>query len=548
MSNNINVSTGFSFNTADAADNRTLKPDLAGRDGIPLVFRHEGLVCYVISETKWYQLRGGVDNVNWVDITSGGGGGDSIYTSNDTFTGSRTATLDAAKDLSFNITGTGSFKVQDSGTDFFSLQDTRQLVFDGDSHPNLFKIDGTNNNIGIGDDSTTSSFIKTGGVHKLSGAGSTGINFNATYETPDGAGGNFMGICQQDTYEIVGNSTIFGVLNMCINTPTVNIEAGSSVGFITNLYIESAPPVGIAQYNMIIEEGDVAIQSEMFIGTGSTNFSNTKIHLGDEGTAIFNKQQQTGAFEIYSDTTTDLFYADYTGAGSIGIGNNTPSRKLHITGQTLIDYTPDINPGLEIVATAANARTLQIKNSNTNAVHSLRISTTNDGVLSVTKDDGTVVFEANAQTNTVELDEDGVFEIGNDTNLYRSNPDELTTDDSLVIAGSMFARYIGTTGVKSETLAGNQNDYDIEDVFWLKLDPNGAAINITGLNNGVEGREVMITHVGTTGTITLINDSGSSAVGNRMFIPAGAGSIQMKETKLMKYNAADQHWYCKAFA
>jgi hypothetical protein len=66
----IQAPFGLNHTTTDAADTRTLKATLADRDAIPATSRHEGLFCYVISEQKTYQLRGGITNSNWVDISS----------------------------------------------------------------------------------------------------------------------------------------------------------------------------------------------------------------------------------------------------------------------------------------------------------------------------------------------------------------------------------------------------------------------------------------------------------------------------------------------
>ncbi|TAF43058.1 MAG: hypothetical protein EAZ64_09610, partial [Sphingobacteriales bacterium] len=60
--------------------------DIAGRNAIPNNFRDTGMLVYVRSEAKTYQLKNGISNTNWEELSSGGSGaglviGDSsIYT------------------------------------------------------------------------------------------------------------------------------------------------------------------------------------------------------------------------------------------------------------------------------------------------------------------------------------------------------------------------------------------------------------------------------------------------------------------------------------
>jgi hypothetical protein len=50
--------------------------DITERDALPLLRRSHGMLVYVISEDKTYQLKTGVTNLDWVEfITAGTGGG-----------------------------------------------------------------------------------------------------------------------------------------------------------------------------------------------------------------------------------------------------------------------------------------------------------------------------------------------------------------------------------------------------------------------------------------------------------------------------------------
>lgn len=54
----------------------TTVADTTARNAIPPEDRYEGMIVYVTSEQKYYSLKGGVENVNWTELTtteSGGG-------------------------------------------------------------------------------------------------------------------------------------------------------------------------------------------------------------------------------------------------------------------------------------------------------------------------------------------------------------------------------------------------------------------------------------------------------------------------------------------
>jgi hypothetical protein len=71
----IQLAANFTLNTALPLDDRQVFADLAARDALDPLRRHEGLKVYVTSEQKYYSLVGGIANVNWVEDTGGGGGG-----------------------------------------------------------------------------------------------------------------------------------------------------------------------------------------------------------------------------------------------------------------------------------------------------------------------------------------------------------------------------------------------------------------------------------------------------------------------------------------
>lgn len=99
------ITTGDTVNTYAIGDCNEMQgtvhsvEDNTARDAITTARRREGMYCYVISSEKTYQLIGGVDNANWVEVSSGGSS-DAVSIS-DTYT--------AGEDISaYNVLAQGS--------------------------------------------------------------------------------------------------------------------------------------------------------------------------------------------------------------------------------------------------------------------------------------------------------------------------------------------------------------------------------------------------------------------------------------------------------
>ena len=67
----IPIGSNFLLGSGIPLDGRTVVADTTARDAIPAIERYDGLIVYTTATSKNYQLRGGVLNANWVDITSG---------------------------------------------------------------------------------------------------------------------------------------------------------------------------------------------------------------------------------------------------------------------------------------------------------------------------------------------------------------------------------------------------------------------------------------------------------------------------------------------
>ncbi len=74
----IEVASAFDMKSALPVDGRAVASDLTERDAIASGIRYEGMIVYVESEEKNYQLVGGISNSDWFELSSGAGGGGNV--------------------------------------------------------------------------------------------------------------------------------------------------------------------------------------------------------------------------------------------------------------------------------------------------------------------------------------------------------------------------------------------------------------------------------------------------------------------------------------
>lgn len=70
LNKGIQAIAPFKMNSQQPLDRRNVVQDLNQRDSINMNFRFEGLQTFVISEHKSYQLIGGIQNENWVELAT----------------------------------------------------------------------------------------------------------------------------------------------------------------------------------------------------------------------------------------------------------------------------------------------------------------------------------------------------------------------------------------------------------------------------------------------------------------------------------------------
>lgn len=69
----IEISSGFERKAAVPLDTLSVVSDLTARDATPSLVRYEGMIVFVESEGTNFQLVGGIDNTDWVEVGAGGG-------------------------------------------------------------------------------------------------------------------------------------------------------------------------------------------------------------------------------------------------------------------------------------------------------------------------------------------------------------------------------------------------------------------------------------------------------------------------------------------
>lgn len=75
MAGGIEVTAFFDMKTSLPLDGRFVAADNTARDAIASGVRFEGLLVYVTSTKKMWQLQGGITNSDWYEAGGGGGGG-----------------------------------------------------------------------------------------------------------------------------------------------------------------------------------------------------------------------------------------------------------------------------------------------------------------------------------------------------------------------------------------------------------------------------------------------------------------------------------------
>jgi hypothetical protein len=134
----------------------------------------------------------------------------------------------------------------------------------------------------------------------------------------------------------------------------------------------------------------------------------------------------------------------------------------------------------------------------------INVSTTGDATVTAT----TSVFHAGGETTVLTL-------AAGDSPCIRSDGANYDVGVS---------HFLGDGPTVSPTaLSGNVNDYNptgLSAARTLRIDGGAADRNITGIAGGFNNRRLRIVNVGTTNSLVLVNNSGSSSAGNKFLLPA----------------------------
>lgn len=217
----------------------------------------------------------------------------------------------------FSTTLIGGLVINDSGFD----QDTR---IEGDTNANLFYVDASTDRIGIGT-STPAVLFNVNGVSGLDGAtvvneSGAAVNFRVEGDT------NANLLVTDGTNDRVGIGTASPTVLFHVNGAS-NLDGATVVnetGAAVNFRVESD-----TEANLIFTDGTnnrvgiaTASPSVLFHVNGTSNL---------DGACVVNESGANVDMRVEGDTDANLVFVDAS-ADSVGIGNNAPDNKLHVTG------------------------------------------------------------------------------------------------------------------------------------------------------------------------------------------------------------------------
>lgn len=141
-----------------------------------------------------------------------------------------------------------------------------------------------------------------------------------------------------------------------------------------------------------------------------------------------------------------------------------------------------------------------------------------------------------------------VFHGGGETTVLTLNAGDsgcisTDTDNTNYLAG--VAHFLGDGPVVSPAaLSGSVNNYNptsLSTARTLRIDGGAADRNITGIAGGFNGRRLRIINIGTTNSLVLVNNSGSSSSGNKFLLSADT-TLPINTSLDLVYDATSSVW------
>jgi hypothetical protein len=462
------------------------------------------------------------------------------------------------------VTGSANFQNATNSTTAFQIQNS--------SGTNLLNVDTTTNTVGINDGagannvvvnigtgvtgSSNTSIVTIGSANSaasqttiLGGNGASAISLQA-----QGGAGIAIGTSNNNSITIGNNGSASGTItigrsttgsnsinigsgNLTSATQTVNIANGTSTtsgGEVVNI-ANGVPGSGTTNTVNIGASGAATGTVGVTIGSIGAAAHTTTIQGGNGAGAISLLTAAGGTINIATGGATSA----NSGTISIKSGNITTSGTA---GDVTIDNGSGSTAGTPTLHIGdANARTISIGNSNVSTAINVLGSTTINGSGSAftaigTGSSGTITIGSVLGTGAISLNSAQTVTLQATNGITLQN--NVTASAKIDITGSLALKK-GTdfagTGAQNNVAFGS-------DASLIRL-TGASAANISGIANGRDG--FLLTLVNTSGSVThtILNDSGLSSAGNKIYTGTGATlNLLPNATVQLIYDSTAQHW------
>ena len=436
--------------------------------------------------------------------------------------------------ITLTATGSTNVTLPTSGTLLSTATTTLQLAYN-------------NGSTIVTASSTPVTFTLTSGGFTTTGVGTVSIGADAaaaTYQFGTGAAVKTVTVgSTNSTSSLVLDSGTGNIdIGAGAQARTINIGTGAAVVETINIGGTGANPIriGNTQTGGSVNIGDAMTGGTITIG-GTTNAMTGTITLGGGigAQAINLATGGTGAktTTLGSTASTSSTKID-SGTGNIDIGTTAQARSIN-------------------VGTAGAVQAVTV--GSTNSTSSL-VSQTGTGAMTFTAGG---VFDVNA-TGLLTLDSSGgAINIGNDAVAQAINIGTGAAARTITVGNTTGASAVNLTagtgnvnttsalawnGVITPTsLGSSQNDYNptsLSTASTIRQDAS-AAVNITGLAGGVNGRIIIFYNISSTFAITLVNESASSTAANRFTLPLNV-RLAPSDSIILQYDGTTSRWRAPA--
>lgn len=306
------------------------------------------------------------------------------------------------------------------------------------------------------------------------------------------------------------------------------------------------------------DHGDIAVASQAqgdvlyFNGTNWTRLgAGTSGHVLTTQGAAANPQwaassggtlqtAYNGGNSIATASATDILFTltsggfTVNGAGAIALGNGATTQIVDLgTGAGVKTVTVGSTTGASTLTARTGTGAMTFTAGGIFDVNAT-------GAVTIDSSGGTIGIGTDAVAQAINVGTGAAartITIGNSTGASQLNLTAGTGHTNITTG-------LGLTGVISPTsLATSQNNYNpagLPTASILRL-TSSANVNITGLAGGASGRIIALFNVGTTNTITLVNESASSTAANRFALPNNV-TLSPSDSIILRYDGTSSRW------